>query len=132
MLRKILGWSGIVQVDNVNLTFNFMGIGDIHLAPATLRSAQITPTQTILTYAAGPIRLIVDYLSPIEVCGLSMRLHLLTDSRRSSSPMIGSKCPSRLRTCPSLRNLPMGALTKFVFTLISVEVREKFQVHHTA
>ncbi|TFL06559.1 hypothetical protein BDV98DRAFT_588814 [Pterulicium gracile] len=63
---QILGWSGIVQVDNVNLTFNFMGIGDIHLAPATLRSAQITPTQTILTYAAGPIRLIVDYLSPIE------------------------------------------------------------------
>ena len=81
--EHVLGWAGIVQVDNVNSTFDFMGIGaqfNAQKTPATLRDGQITPTQTILTYTAGPIRLIVNYLSPIEVREFDV-CALLTDPR---------------------------------------------------
>ncbi|KAJ7347212.1 hypothetical protein DFH08DRAFT_1001911 [Mycena albidolilacea] len=61
--QHILGWTGYIKVDG--MTYHWLGQpipgnGSIWLATA------VTPTRTILTVQAGPMRLNVTFLSPIE------------------------------------------------------------------
>ena len=65
-----LGWYGSVRVDGH--TFAWLGgnvIGGVN--NTAIESAIITPTRSNFIILAGPVRLNVTFLSPIEVCLLS-------------------------------------------------------------
>lgn len=59
-----IGWQAMIRVDNQ--TYQWLGASNV--APAVnLTNTQVTPTQTVFTFSAGPANLIVTFLSPIEV-----------------------------------------------------------------
>jgi hypothetical protein len=68
-----LGWFGSVRVDNH--TFAWLGstviTGDSEVENTILESAIVTPTRSNFMILAGPVRLNVTFLNPIEVCLLS-------------------------------------------------------------
>ncbi|EMD33465.1 hypothetical protein CERSUDRAFT_98572 [Gelatoporia subvermispora B] len=57
----ILGWAGLVKVDNI--TYQWLGLG---FNPANLTDIRLTPTRTIFEMQAGPVNLTITYLMPIE------------------------------------------------------------------
>lgn len=61
--NPILGWAGIIQVDNV--AYKWLG-ADTVSKTANLSGIQVTPTRTIYTIQAGPMDVIVTFLTPIE------------------------------------------------------------------
>ncbi|EED78658.1 predicted protein [Postia placenta Mad-698-R] len=62
--NPILGWAGIIQVDNV--AYKWLG-ADTVSKTANLSGIQVTPTRTIYTVQAGPMDVIVTFLTPIEI-----------------------------------------------------------------
>ncbi|CAM0136248.1 unnamed protein product [Umbelopsis sp. WA50703] len=76
----VKGWEGIVRVDNT--AYEFMGAASTNanitgLKQATQKSVVTTPTQTIFTLTAGPVNVVVTFLSPVEY----------TDLQRQSIPL---------------------------------------------
>ncbi|KAF9075381.1 hypothetical protein BDP27DRAFT_1380628 [Rhodocollybia butyracea] len=77
----ILGWSGLLRVDNALYEWlgDAAGGPDLSLAnnvtakPATLISFQITPTRSILSLQAGKMDINVTFLSPIEPSDLVLQ-----------------------------------------------------------
>ncbi|KAJ7695284.1 DUF1793-domain-containing protein [Mycena olivaceomarginata] len=61
--QHILGWAGYIKVDG--LAYHWLGDPGPGNASTWLATA-VTPTRTILTVQAGPMRLNVTFLSPIE------------------------------------------------------------------
>ncbi|KAJ3539023.1 hypothetical protein NM688_g6428 [Phlebia brevispora] len=62
-------WAGLIRVDgDGNKTFMWLGDTDqpTGLHRGILTNIQITPTRTIMNLTAGPLNLIVTFLSPIE------------------------------------------------------------------
>ncbi|EMD33491.1 hypothetical protein CERSUDRAFT_108226 [Gelatoporia subvermispora B] len=57
----ILGWAGLVRVDNA--TYQWLGLG---FTPANLTDIKLTPTRTIFEMQAGPVNLTITYMMPIE------------------------------------------------------------------
>ncbi|KAI0088041.1 hypothetical protein BDY19DRAFT_1057674 [Irpex rosettiformis] len=64
--NQILGWAGLIRVDNV--TFKFLGNPGApgNLNRSILTDLKLTPTRTILNATAGPVDLQITWLSPIE------------------------------------------------------------------
>jgi hypothetical protein len=63
---KTLGWAGLVKVDNV--TYSWLG-NVPNVNACTVTNTSITPTRTIFSLRAGPMQLVVTFLSPIEASG---------------------------------------------------------------
>jgi hypothetical protein len=61
---QTLGWAGYIKVDG--LTWHWLGNPGPGNA-STWLATEVTPTGTILTVQAGPMRLNVTFLSPVEV-----------------------------------------------------------------
>ncbi|KAI8582627.1 hypothetical protein K450DRAFT_226152 [Umbelopsis ramanniana AG] len=66
---KTKGWEGIVRVDGTS--YEILGAASTNanitgLKSATQKSVTTTPTQTIFTLAAGPVNVVVTFLSPVE------------------------------------------------------------------
>jgi hypothetical protein len=59
-----VSWSGYIRVDGTG--YNFQGVNSNYTTAKTV-GAYITPTRTIFTIDAGPVRLNLTYLTPIEV-----------------------------------------------------------------
>ena len=64
------GWSGFVRIDGA--TYQWLGGSgtgipgsDLHLAVVT--DIEVTPTRTVYTQQAGSMKLVITFLSPIEV-----------------------------------------------------------------
>ncbi|KAI0341142.1 hypothetical protein BDW22DRAFT_330198 [Trametopsis cervina] len=64
--NALFGWAGLIRIDNE--TFKFLGdsLVPAGLNRAVLTNIQLTPTRTIMNMTAGPIDLILTFLSPIE------------------------------------------------------------------
>ena len=54
------------------MTWEWLGYADamVKLSNVVVADREITPTRTIFTFHAGPMDLIVTYISPIEVSEL--------------------------------------------------------------
>ncbi|KAJ7875615.1 hypothetical protein B0H13DRAFT_1632648 [Mycena leptocephala] len=61
--QHTLGWAGYIKVDG--LTWHWLGNPGPGNA-STWLATEVTPTRTILTVQAGPMRLNVTFLSPVE------------------------------------------------------------------
>ena len=68
MLQNV-SWTGNIRVDGSG--YVFQGVNSNYTTTRTV-GAYITPTRTIFTIAAGPVRFNLTYLNPIEV-GLQYR-----------------------------------------------------------
>ncbi|KAI0049479.1 DUF1793-domain-containing protein [Auriscalpium vulgare] len=67
--NAILGWAGLAKVDGVAYTFLGDQIGNPSFPGAkqtNLTQTTITPTRSIFNIQAGPVELILTFLSPIE------------------------------------------------------------------
>jgi len=100
LLRQTLGWSVLVRVDNQ--TYLFLGDVDPNLINGTVNSTNIMvrPSSTILSGLAGPMRVNLTFLNPIEVRSRSFvkfNVYICI----IFSPEIGSSNPSRSRICLS-------------------------------
>ncbi|CAA7266373.1 unnamed protein product [Cyclocybe aegerita] len=72
---QTLGWAGFVRVDGQS--FRWLGESDItSVQAATTTAYHLTPTRSIFTMAAGPIRFNVTFMDPVD----------LTDWNRQSFP----------------------------------------------
>ncbi|KDN49675.1 hypothetical protein RSAG8_01740, partial [Rhizoctonia solani AG-8 WAC10335] len=70
----ILGWSCLVKVDNT--TYNVLGVPiSPNITTQTQTELQFTPTRTIISSRAGPVNLVVTFLSAIDASDL-VRLSL--------------------------------------------------------
>ncbi|KAI0341899.1 hypothetical protein BDW22DRAFT_1484797 [Trametopsis cervina] len=69
--NAILGWAGLIRIDNE--TFKFLGDPGVPggLNRSVLTNIQLTPTRTIMNMTAGPIDLVLTFLSPIEPSDLA-------------------------------------------------------------
>lgn len=66
---KPKGWEGIVRVDGTS--YEVLGAASTNaniagLKQASQKSVTTTPTQTIFTLTAGPVNVVVTFLSPVE------------------------------------------------------------------
>lgn len=110
-------------VDNTTI-YKWLGTsttpGDLN--DTVLTNIQITPTQTILSIVAGPIDLIVTWLSPIEVFCLTISLWfpLIVGPSRP----IPSSSHSLSRIYPSKRRRTTANPTLFKSTSIPWAVRQ--------
>ncbi|TFK71714.1 DUF1793-domain-containing protein [Pluteus cervinus] len=56
-----VGWTGYARVDGA--TYQWLGLSGV---PTNFLSRDLTPTRTIEVHQAGPVQLVVTYLSPLE------------------------------------------------------------------
>ncbi|KAI0744211.1 hypothetical protein C8Q80DRAFT_1220875 [Daedaleopsis nitida] len=61
---SIMGWAGKIRVDGK--TYAWMGNDRVDDGAANVTNTQVTPTRTIFSMQAGPMNIVVTYLSPIE------------------------------------------------------------------
>lgn len=64
---KILGWNGMIRVDNKSYQWLGAFSGDSTFSTTVASGSRITPTTTIFTIHAGPMRFNATFFSPIEV-----------------------------------------------------------------
>ena len=60
-----LGWEAMVRVDDK--TYQWLGLSGTFPTQADMSDKQITPTQTIFNFSAGPAEVTATFLSPVEV-----------------------------------------------------------------
>lgn len=123
--NPILGWAGIIQVDNV--AYKWLG-ADTVSKTANLSGIQVTPTRTIYTIQAGPMDVIVTFLTPIEVrCRVhrdALSLTILTSRQIGSDNQYPSPM-SQSTLAPTT-----GSRIMYSSILISVQVsRERCLAH---
>ncbi|KAJ3489039.1 hypothetical protein NLI96_g2399 [Meripilus lineatus] len=63
--NQILGWSGLIRVDNV--TWEWLGNAIMNSNISVPLDLSITPTRTIYTFRAGPMDVKITFLTPIEL-----------------------------------------------------------------
>jgi len=97
-----VGWMGDIRVDDIAYIFQG-GRSNLSHTIATTVGAYITPTRSIFTIDAGPVRLNLTYLTPIEVrfsC-FAQDNHLdIIKVKRLDAPIF----PLRLLRCQSMVN----------------------------
>lgn len=64
----VLGWTGLARIDGI--TYSWLGDAQDVLT-SNVTNVNITATRTTFTLEAGPLELVVTFLSPIEVRGES-------------------------------------------------------------
>jgi hypothetical protein len=99
-LCQTLGWSVLVRVDNLN--YLLLGDVDPNLVNGTVNATNfvVSPSSTILSGQAGPMRVNLTFLNPIEVrfhSSVTFNVYI----RTILSPKIGSSNPSHSHICLS-------------------------------
>ena len=105
-VSQILGWAVLVRIDG--LTYSFLGDAPggsaIVNGIVNVTDTVITPTQTVLAAQAGPMRINLTFLNPIEVRNSLLTLLMTSADAFLFSPEIGSSSQSRSHTWPYLHN----------------------------
>lgn len=59
----VQGWAGLARIDGI--TYSWLG-DTLGVRPTTVTNVNITVTRTVFTLEAGPMELVITFLSPIE------------------------------------------------------------------
>jgi hypothetical protein len=123
-LSQALGWNVLVNIDSI--TYVVLGPKETITEPfiyVNITDTTITPTQIVLTTQAGPMKINLTYLNPVEV-RLQSSIPFIIHISIFQSPVISSGNLYRFHTSQSLQHRLTIWPIECKCTRTSLEVRE--------